>query len=299
MKSFQTLKKSLKGKLRFSEPLSRHTTFCIGGPAKIWAEPSNEDDLRKLITLGKRCGLKIVVLGAGSNILASDKGFEGLILKMSSPQFSNLEIRKNRLKAGAGTKLARCVYSACKQSLRGMEGLSGIPGTVGGAIIMNSGFKTNIGKIVKRLKVMDRDGKILMLKSKDLKFGYRKSNLCRYIILEAEFVLKRGSEKYLRKECVRLRQLRKDTQPWDKPSAGCAFRNPKGKCESASSLIEKCGLKGRAFGGAKISNVHANFIINDKSASSKDVDCLMKLVKKNVMKKFNISLKSEIIKIGS
>ncbi|NQT22935.1 MAG: UDP-N-acetylmuramate dehydrogenase [Candidatus Omnitrophica bacterium] len=299
MESFQTLKKSLKGKLIFGEPLSRHTTFCIGGPAKIWAEPSSEDDLRKLITFAKRLGLKFVVLGAGSNILASDKGFEGLILMMSSPQFSNLEIKKNQLKAGAGAKLARCVYSACKHSLSGMEGLFGIPGTVGGAIIMNSGYKTSIGKIVKRLRVMDRNGKILTLKSKDLKFVYRKSNVCRYIILEAEFALKLGNEKDLRKECVRLRQLRKDTQPWDKPSAGCVFRNPKGRCESASSLIEKCGLKGRVFGGAKISNVHSNFIINNKSASSKDVASLMKLVKNSVMKKFNIALKSEIIKIGS
>jgi len=298
MESYQRLKEALKGRIVFGEPLYKHTTFCIGGPADIWAEPENEADLKRIVLFAKKNRVKIFPIGSGSNILADDKGFKGLVMSLSSPGFTNVSVSGRTIRAGAGAKLAGVVCAAYRHALAGMEGLAGIPGTVGGAVFMNSGHISSTGRNLSGVKVMDRNGNIFALKPGDLKFGYRKSNLSCYIILEAEFSLKRGIKKVLKREHQRLIRLRKKSQPLNKKSAGCVFKNPKNLRSSAANLIENCGLKGHVFGGAKISKKHANFIINNRAANSGDVSYLISLVRKNVKEKFNISLKPEIIRLG-
>jgi len=295
MKSFPTLKKCLKGKVRFSEPLAKHTTFRIGGPAKIWIEPKGVEDLKKILEFSKRNRLKYLVIGNGSNILADDKGFNGVIIRLSSPYFREMNVKGTRVIAGAGAALSNLIRTCCKKSLAGLEGLIGIPGTLGGALCLNAGYKTNIGDFVTKVRIMDKTGKTKTLKKKDLKFGYRTSNLSRYILINAELKLKKDDRAYLEKLCSHLLKLKKNKQPWYGRSAGCVFKNPKKKNISAGELIDRCGLKGERIGGAKVSEKHANFIVNINRAKSKDVKLLIDKVKKNVRKKFKVEHEPEII----
>ncbi len=297
MESFRILKDSLKGKIRFNEPLYKHTTFGIGGPAKIWAEPKDEKDLRGVLQFVKTHKLKIFVIGSGSNVLVDDKGFDGVVIRLSSPYFKDINFEKSKVIAGTGAKLSHLVFSSCKHSLGGLETLAGIPGTVGGAVCMNSGYKKSIGEFVHKVRVMDETGKLRTLYSKDLKFGYRNSNLSRYIILEVEIGLKKQEKEILIESYEHLIRLKKASQPWSQRSAGCVFKNPMRISRTAAGLIELCGLKGKRFGGAKISDKHANFIINLNRAASDDVIRLMDLVGKRVKKKFGIELEPELIRI--
>ncbi|MCK4463973.1 MAG: UDP-N-acetylmuramate dehydrogenase [Candidatus Omnitrophica bacterium] len=297
MESFRILKNSLKGKFRFGELLYKHTTFRIGGPAKIWVEPEDEKDLRGVLQFVKAHKLKIFVIGSGSNVLADDKGFDGVVIRLSSPYFKDINFEKSKVLAGTGTKLSHLVFSSCKHSLGGLENLAGIPGTVGGAVCMNAGYKKSIGEFVHKARVMDETGKLRTLYSKDLKFGYRNSNLSRYVILEVEIGLKKEEKENLIESYEHLIRLKKASQPWSRKSAGCVFKNPTSISRTAAGLIELCGLKGKRFGGAKISDKHANFIINVNRAASNDVIGLMDFVQKRVKKKFGIALEPELVRI--
>lgn len=297
MASYRILKKSLKGKVSFGEPLSMHTTFRIGGPAKIWVEPDDEEDLKKVLRFAKKRNLKTFIIGFGSNVLADDKGFDGIAIRFSSPNFKKIHFEKTKVRAGSGLAVISLVLSCCRHSLGGLECLVGIPGTVGGAVRMNAGYKKNIGELINSVRVMDKNGRIKTLYKKDLKFGYRRSNLSSYIALEAEFNLKRSPKSSIVKSCNDLIKSKRQTQPLNKRSAGCVFKNPEGRKYPAGRLIDLCGLKGAKMGGARISSKHANFIINETRATSKDVVNLMNLAKKKVREKFGVCLEPEIIRL--
>ena len=233
------------------------------------------------------------MLGAGSNILVSDKGVNAVLVRMVAPHFRNLSVKDNCFIAGAGCLLNRLILEATDKGYSGLEFLTGIPGSVGGALAMNAGaWGREIGDFLDTAIVMDRNGKIRELRKKDISFKYRDSSLARYFILKASFRLTKGSKKDI-SGCIRGYLLkRKGSQDLSVPSAGCVFKNPPGS--SAGKLIEHCGLKGRKIGGASVSLKHANFIINDGNASAKDVLKLIKIVRAEVKNKFNLILQREI-----
>ena len=285
----------IKGRVLHNEPLSRHTTFRIGGPCRAWVEAEDEADLKKILAFAKSKRKKIFVIGAGSNVLAGDKGFTGIVIHLGKGQFKNIEFSDASVRVGAGVMLGRLVDLACKRGLAGMEGLVGIPGTVGGAVFASSGYRKNIGDLLEKVRVMDKKkAAVRIIKRKNLKFGYRHSNLDRYIILEAWFRLKRNGKKALLERKKRLLGIKKEEQPLGSFSAGCIFKNPQGRIPAAR-YIDISGLKGKRIGGAKISERHANFIVNLKNAKARDVLCLMDLVKKRIKSRFNVNLVPEII----
>ncbi|MCK4520300.1 UDP-N-acetylmuramate dehydrogenase [Candidatus Parcubacteria bacterium] len=292
--------KSLKFKKNVQ--LKNYTTFKIGGPAKYFYIAKTANDLIKAIKAVKELGLDFFILGKGSNILAADKGYDGLVIKIQSPNYSKLfqiktKFQNPKIYVEAGMPLSLLVSKTAEKGLTGMEWAIGIPGTVGGAIRGNAGaFEQSISDIVKKVKCLDiKNLESKTLKNKDCKFKYRdsifkhKKNL---IILSAEIEMKKGDKKEIRKRAMENLKWRKHNQPLDFPSAGSIFQNH--KRHSAGWLIEQCGLKGKKAGKAQISKKHANFIVNLDNAKAEDVLKLINLAKKKVKQKFGIELKEEI-----
>ncbi|MBM3248254.1 MAG: UDP-N-acetylmuramate dehydrogenase [Candidatus Omnitrophica bacterium] len=305
------LKKIVKGKVAFNEPLSRHTTFRIGGPAKAWVEPADVEDLKNILKLISKNKIPFFVIGEGSNLLVRDKGFNGIALKLNSSFFNDVKINKGYILAGSGVKIAKLIDFARKKSLSGCEFLSGIPGSVGGALVMNAGARPNsifnndyksIGELVKEARVMDAGGRIKILKRSQLKFGYRSSNLSKYIVLDAKLKLKPGKRVEIERNVSDFLRYKKDTQDSNWRNAGCVFKNPSiatqdnfsARSISAGYLIDSSGLKRYRVGGAVISGKHANFILNEKNAKAKDVINLIRFVQKKIKDKFNINLELEL-----
>ncbi len=285
----------VKGTVKEQEPLRRHTTFRIGGPAKIFVEPRDEADLKMLLRLAKRGKITCLVLGAGSNILASDHGVNAAVIRLSSAYFKKISVSGLRMHIGAGCALSNALAWSQKRGLAGLECLAGIPGTVGGALVGNAG-RGNAGSwisdVVESVRVMDCRGRIRTLKKKQVRFGYRCSGLGAYVVLEACVRLHKDRPQKILQKIRQALAVRKEKQGISLPNAGCIFKNP--ASEPAGKLIELCGLKGRRMGGARISSRHANFIVNTGSASSRDVRRLMALVQKKVKEKFNLHLKPEL-----
>ncbi|KPK98117.1 MAG: hypothetical protein AMJ95_05820 [Omnitrophica WOR_2 bacterium SM23_72] len=283
----------IKGKIRKKEPLSRHTTFRIGGPAKFFVEPRDLSDLKTLINWVRVQKIPLLVIGAGSNILASDRGIETCVVRLSTPFFKKISFSPDGLVVGSGLSLAKLIGFARSRSLSGLEFLVGIPGTVGGALVMNAGaWGENLGNLVEKVKVMDYNGKIKVLGKKKIKFAYRKSNLASYIILSVHLKLPKKNREEVSGRIKKYRLLRRKTQDQGSANAGCIFRNPVGF--TAGHLIEGCGLKGKRMGDAAVSKRHANFILNQNSASCQDVLNLMELIQKKVRARFHINLEPEI-----
>lgn len=286
-------RRNLKGKIRLEEPLKKHTTFKIGGPARFFIEPHDIADLKLLITAAKKYKIAILVIGSGSNILINDKGVAGMVLKLNSASFRRIFIKRNCLEAGSGATLRQLIQVAAERALSGAQFLAGIPGTVGGALAMNAGaWGKNIGDLVQKATVMDYNGNIKVLSKKDMRFEYRKSSLSKFIILSACIKLAKKNKKEIKDNINKYLKYRRNTQAASLPNAGCIFKNPPGK--SAGRLIDLCGLKGKRIGNASVSVRHANFILNRDNASSSDVLKLMELIKKKVKDKFNITLEPEI-----
>lgn len=285
--------KNLKGKIKPGEPLKRHTTFKIGGPAEFFIKPKGISDLKLLLKGLKSDKIPILVIGAGSNILAADKGIKAAVLKLNAPDFRKVSFRGNYLNAGSGLMLQQLLSLAVKRGLSGMEFLAGIPGTLGGALVMNAGaWGRDIASLVREVKVMDYYGRAKTLKRKEIKFSYRKSGLDKYIILSACLKLIPAKQKEIRDNINKYLELRRNTQDTGLANAGCIFKNP--QAGSAGRLIDLCGLKGKRMGGARISLKHANFILNKGNARSRDVLGLMRLMRKTVKQKFKVSLEPEI-----
>ncbi|MGA2774621.1 MAG: UDP-N-acetylmuramate dehydrogenase [Candidatus Omnitrophota bacterium] len=285
--------KSLKGKVKRSEPLNKHTTFRLGGRADFFIEPKDNQDLKLLLNYAKIHKLKLLLIGSGSNILAKDGNIRKIIAHLNSGYFAKIKFENNYCEAGSATVLARLIKAAHARSLAGLEFLTGVPGTVGGALVMNAGaWGKEIADFLTEVKVMDYNGRVRLMKKEEIKFGYRSSSLDKYIILGAKFKLSRDSEKNIGNRIADYLKKRRSSQDNAFPNAGCIFRNPRGT--SAGKLIDLCGLKGRCAGGAVISKKHANFILNRKNASAQDVLELVKLIKREVRNKFRINLETEI-----
>jgi len=287
--------KELKGRVKFKEPLKNHTTFKIGGKAQFFVEPKDQDDLKRLLILLKRCNIRLFVIGAGSNLLVADNGLNAAVLRLSKPYFKKMTFENNRLNVRAGVNLNQMVSACAKQSLSGAEFLIGIPGTVAGALVMNAGQAKegrSIGDLVEEVTVIDYNGRIKKISKKDIKFGYRNSDLNKYIVLSTRLKLVKKNQKEIRHKMHKYIVYRKESQDYLGASAGCIFQNPPGV--SAGRLIDLCGLKGKRVGGASVSLKHANFIINKAGATARDVLKLISIIKKEVKNKFKVSLKPEI-----
>jgi len=285
--------KSLSNKINRSIKLRDHTTFKIGGLARYFLKASNLKQLQDALIFARKKRIRVFILGSGSNILASDSGVNGLVIKLNSPGFKGLRIKGRFIDAGSAMKLNQLILRAKDQGLAGLEFLSGIPGTLGGALIGNAGaWGSQIGELVEEIRVLDYNGKIKLLKKQQLKFSYRKSNLSKYIILSARLKLRLAKKEVIMQKIKQYLKQRSKTQENSLPNAGCIFKNPKNL--AAGKLIEECGLKLRRAGQAIISRVHANFILNMAKAKSKDVLSLMKLARKEVKRRFKVELKPEI-----
>lgn len=281
-------------KIRLDEPLWEHTTFKIGGPADLFYEAGTEEDLIGVFRAAREIGIPCLVLGGGSNILVGDKGFRGLIVKLSNCE---LKIENEAVQAGAGLSMSFLLNSCKKNSLSGLEFMMGIPGTVGGAVRGNAGaWQQNVGDRVSRVKILSEEREVKWIEQKDCSYSYRNSRFKqrKEIILAIEFKMDKGEKVEIEKQMKAYSEKRSSLPK--EPSAGCIFINPKPL--SAGDLIDKCGLKGTQVGGAKISEKHANFIINVGGAKAADVVELINLAKQKVEEKFNIELMEEIVRVG-
>ncbi len=281
------------GKVLINEKLSNYTTYRVGGKVRAICYPNKEEDLVKLVSLLKERGIKHFVLGNGSNVLFSDLLYDGIIIKLDN--FNKINIEDNIITVGAGYPLIKLSNDAMRHSLIGLEFANGIPGTVGGAVFMNAGaYKSDMGYIVESVKVLTDDNKIITLENKEMQFHYRSSFLQKhpgYICLETVLRLQKGKRDAIEEVIKERRKRRIESQPLEYPSAGSVFRNPEGNF--AGKLIEDLGLKGKRIGGAMVSDKHANFIINYKNASSKDIKDLIELCHDSVLKEYGIDMKCE------
>ncbi len=281
------------GKVIENVSLKEHTTYKVGGIASCFVYPTNTKKLIKLLKYIKQNKIKYKVLGNGSNTLFSDNTYEGVIIKLD--RFDEIEVKDNIIVVGAGYNLMKLASFAMRKSLAGLEFASGIPGTVGGAVYMNAGaYKSDMGYIVKRVKVLTPDYRVITMTNRELDFHYRTSFFQKnpgYICLEATIGLTKGKKEELYKVNQERKKRRLETQPLEYPSAGSVFRNPEGLF--AGKLIEDLGLKGLIRGGAQISNKHANFIINKGNAKASDIKELIEFTQEAVLDKYNIKLKVE------
>jgi len=293
------LKRCVKGKVLFKEPLAFHTSFGIGGPADIWVVPQDTKGLKDAVGLARKHKMPLLLIGSGSNILAKDEGFKGMVVHLGAPFFKRIDIEGGCVRVGAGCSMSRLVRLCCAKGLGGLESLVGIPGTVGGAVRINAGGSTNpiyknIGDFVTTLKVMDYRGNLSRLGKDDVKFGYRSSSVGHYIILEVALKLKRDNSSALNSRYAQFLNMKRQKQTLDMPSAGCVFKNPEGSQLTCGQMIDMLGLKGTSIGGARISDRHANFIVNRGAASSGDVLKLIEFIREKVSKNYNIDLELEI-----
>jgi len=294
---FEQIKENTSAKVVVNEPLKKHTTYGIGGPAEFMVFPKSKNDLIQTIRYAKKINQPISILGSGSNILISDKGLKGIVISLKS-SLKKVIVKKKTMYAECGAMLGKIVKEAVKNDLIGLENLNGVPGTLGGALIMNAGaWGGEISENLIRVELLDKNGKLKSLKKKEINFSYRKSSFNKNdILLSAEFLLKRADKAIINKNFVEAQTGRKSTQPLNKRSAGSLFKNPKGK--SAGKLLDDAGLKGLSIGEAKISEKHANFFINEGNASSEDMLLLIKKAHKVVEDKFKINLELEVKLMG-
>ncbi|MFA6027600.1 MAG: UDP-N-acetylmuramate dehydrogenase [Patescibacteria group bacterium] len=277
--------------------LSSYTTFKIGGPADYFFLAKNENDLIKIINEAKAEKINYLVLGNGSNILISDDGFKGLIIKL---EMNSISIEGEKILADAGLKIGDLLSKAKESGLSGLEFLSGIPATVGGAVWANAGSdKENIGNIITRITVINSSGEIKEINKEEAQFKYRDSIFKHQdlIILKAELKLNKADIKEIENKMKVCMEKKIQAQELNKPSIGSIFKNPEGE-KKAWELIEQVGMRGYKMGGAQVSEKHANFIINTGTATASDVIMLISLIKQKVRDTLGVQLMEEIKYIG-
>lgn len=289
------LAKDLKCEVFFNEPLSHHSTFRIGGKAEVFIRPNKLSQLKAIIKCCNEDEIKYVIIGNGSNILFKDERFEGAVINISS-RMEDISIEnETEIKVSAGTTLAKLAYFAMKNSLTGLEFCFGIPGTVGGAVFMNAGaYDKEIKDVIISSSYIDKNGNEGILLKDEMNFGYRYSGYRDngYIITEARFDLSFGDKKEIKANMDSLMERRRSKQPLDLPNVGSIFKRPKGNF--AGTLIQECGLKGKAIGGAMVSEKHAGFIVNTGGATARDVIELINFVRKEVFEKTGYDLEPEV-----
>jgi len=288
-------------RVRFAEPLSRHTSFRIGGPADAWVEASSADDIVELQRAAADAGVALAVLGIGTNVLVSDRGVRGVVLKLGRA-FGELEWRSEadgmRVRAGAAAPFKKLVMDAAARHLTGLEFAEGIPGSIGGGLLMNAGaFGGEIANVVTGIVGVAPDGGERYLPREELRFGYRRFDLPpNLIVTRVDFALARGDVQAIRATMAGAKRKRDAKQPLGWPNAGSIFKNPPG--DYAGRLIEGLGLKGRRVGGAMISEQHANFIVNHGGATAADVDRLIRRIQVAVSERCGVALETEVEKVG-
>lgn len=287
-------------KILKDEPLSKYTTFKIGGPADLFIEVNKTSQLYGVIKIIKDNDIDFFIIGNGSNLLVSDKGFRGVVIKLSG-DFNQIKLLPdNKISCGCGVSLAQACMFALKNNLSGLEFAWGIPGSCGGAIYMNAGaYNNDISNLVKSSSFMTPEGEINTVFHKSSDFSYRKSFYTdtNYIALSMVLQLKLGNKKDIQDKMHTNITNRKLKQPLEFPNCGSVFKRP-GNGYYAGALIEKCGLKGKSFGGAMVSPKHAGFIINTGNATCSDVVNLIHYIKKSVNEKFGILLECEVKALG-
>lgn len=287
------------GQVMRDEPMNRHTTFRVGGPASYFVSPDGEEALREVLLLCREERIPSYILGNGSNLLVSDEGYRGVMIFMGEGFSGIREEAPGQLCAGAGALLYRIAKEAMEHSLTGFEFAAGIPGTLGGAAVMNAGaYGGEMKDVLETVRVMDQSGRILELSKEELDLGYRHSCIQEkaYIVLSAVISLREGNREEIRARMSELSKKRREKQPLDYPSAGSTFKRPAGYY--AGQLIEEAGLRGYGEGGAQISEKHCGFVINRGAATAEDIRSLCRTVQKRVKETSGVDLETEVRMIG-
>ncbi len=284
----------------FNENMAKHTTFKVGGEAECFIKIDNMKDLRTVLVYARNNNIKITVIGNGSNVLVLDKGIKGIVLNIRINKIETVNYDGRIFaKIGAGVKISMLGHLFLKNGITGFEELSGIPGTIGGAIRMNAGAHGKEFKdIVNNVTCMDYDGNIVKLENKDMQFEYRKSILKdkKYIVIEVEMMFQNGNEEEIKEKMAQYAKYRKEKQPIEYPSAGSTFK--RGNDFITAKLIDEAGLKGYNIGGAEVSEKHAGFVINKGNATAKDILELIKYIQDKIYKEFEKKIELEIEIIG-
>ena len=277
-----------------NKPLAPLTWFRLGGPAAYLARPRNGAEVAALIRRAREVNLPVRLLGGGSNLLIQDEGFPGLVIHLESPAFSEVTFNENRVTAGAAVPLTVLISQTARAGLAGLEVLTGIPGTVGGALRGNSGGRQGaIGSSVERVTVVGESGNPIVREREDLRFDYRASDLDEPMILTADFLLDVEDPEAIVRRMRRIWIIKKENQPYGHQSSGCIFKNPSPEV-SAGALVERAGLKGKRIGGVEVSERHANFIVADPGSKTCDVLALIDQIRKRVQQQFGYDLELQI-----
>jgi len=276
-----------------NHPLAQHTWYGLGGPADYFIRPKTIEQLQEL---ARRCNenhIPIYVLGFGSNLLISDDGVRAAVVKLEAEQFTQTQFKDEELTAWAGADLSKLVLTCVRKGLSGIEALTGIPGSIGGAVRMNAGGNFgDTGAAVESVTLMDSHGNIFEKKKPELIFDYRSTNIAAKFILNAQFKLASADPEQIMRTVKEIWIHKKNSQPLNTRNCGCIFKNPRGV--SAGALIDRAGLKGLQIGGATVSEKHASFIVAGKGCTSRDVTRLIEAVRERVREQFDVELELEI-----
>ena len=293
-KYYQELLELNVGTILKDEPLYKHTTYRVGGPARLFIKVKDVEGLISIIKYCRKHRIQLFVIGRGSNLLFSDKSFEGIIISLEN--MNQYSINGSEVVAQSGVAMIKLAYDCAKVGLSGFEFMGGIPGNIGGGIFMNAGaYKSCLSEVVKSVKVLNENLKVVTLTKEEMEFSYRHSIIQdhpKWIVLEATFELENKSVEEINEKLDKRKERRMSSQPWNKPSAGSVFRNPEGS--AAWKLIDDAGLRGYEIGGAQVSPKHSNFIVNNGYASAKDIYDLIFYVQKTVQEQSGVLLKPEV-----
>ncbi|MBI5645768.1 MAG: UDP-N-acetylmuramate dehydrogenase [Ignavibacteriae bacterium] len=295
MISLEHIRGICSGRIAIGEPLARLTTFRIGGAADLYVEPMRTDEVLALITYFRRNDIRYMVLGNGSNVLIHDDGYSGAVINLEAG-FSGVSIEEGIVTAGAGARLSAFVDFCILRGFAGTDPLAGIPGTLGGGLIMNAGaYGAEISDHLLDVTVVRGDD-VVTLRKDECDFRYRHSGLRDAVVLSARFALPEGDTEDMKKRRKELLLTRNAAQPTNLPNAGSIFKNPEG--QYAARLIEQCGLKGYTFGGATVSTLHANFIVGSPSATAADILAVINHVRRTVYRHTGVALELEVLLVG-
>lgn len=280
------------------EPMKAHTTFRVGGNAAYFVKPATVEEVKEVLNLCVQMEMPYYILGNGSNLLVSDKGYQGVIIQIYR-EMSSIEVEGDCIKAQAGALLSKIGNTALEAGLQGFEFAAGIPGTLGGAVVMNAGaYGGEMKDVLDTVTVLTPEGEILVLKNEELELGYRTSIIAKknYVVLEATIRLAAGEKDAIRAKMDELKKQRITKQPLEYPSAGSTFKRPEGYF--AGKLIQDAGLRGFQVGGAQVSEKHCGFVINKENATAADIMELMNQVSAKVMDEFGVKLEAEVKRLG-
>lgn len=287
-----------KEDIKINEPMKKHTSFRVGGPAKVFLTVHSEEVLAKIMVALKERKLPYFVLGNGSNLLVSDQGYDGVMIYLGE-EFASVEVQGNKIKAGAAAFLGKVARKALEEELTGLEFAAGIPGSLGGGAVMNAGaYGGELNQVVTRIRAMDQLGNIVLLEKEELAMGYRTSvfKTKPYVILEVEMELEKGNPTEILGKMNEYTKARIEKQPLEYPSAGSTFKRPEGYF--AGKLIMDAGLRGFSVGDAQVSEKHCGFVINKGNATASEIRTLMDEVIKKVKEQFGVELEPEVILLG-